>query len=98
SSTADSNKNLKVSITYCRLIKVLGKFPQRRMRRNRRDEFSRRLMREHRLSSDDLIYPVFIIDGRGATQPVAAMPGIHRYTIEKLLPQAEHCLKLGIPA
>ena len=76
----------------------LGSFPQRRMRRNRHDEFSRRLMREHRLSTDDLIYPVFVIDGKRRTERIASMPGIQRYTIDKLLPHAEQCLKLGIPA
>ena len=79
-------------------MKILGNFPQRRMRRNRRDRFSRRLMREHRLSTDDLIYPVFVIDGRRRTQRIAAMPGVLRYSIDQLLPHAEHCLKLGIPA
>ena len=79
-------------------MKILGNFPQRRMRRNRRDEFSRRLVREHLLSSDDLIYPVFVIDGKRRTERVATMPGIQRYTIDKLLPHAEQCLRLGIPA
>ncbi len=79
-------------------MKILGDFPQRRMRRNRRDEFSRRLMREHRLTTDDLIYPVFVIDGKRRTERVAAMPGVQRYTIDKLLPHAEQCLQLGIPA
>jgi porphobilinogen synthase len=68
------------------------------MRRNRRDEFSRRLMRENRLTTDDLIYPVFVIDGRRRTERIASMPGIQRYTVDKLLPHAEECLKLGIPA
>src|SRR3990170_8403127 len=68
------------------------------MRRNRRDDFSRRLVREHCLSTDDLIYPVFVIDGKRRTERVASMPGIERYTIDKLLPHAEQCLKLGIPA
>ncbi len=77
---------------------ILGSFPQRRMRRNRRDEFSRRLMREHRLTTDDLIYPVFVIDGKRRAERIASMPGIQRYTIDKLLPHAEECLKLGIPA
>ena len=76
----------------------LGSFPQRRMRRNRHDEFSRRLMREHRLSTDDLIYPVFVIDGKRRTERITSMPGIQRYTVDKLLPHAEQCLKLGIPA
>ncbi len=79
-------------------MKILGNFPQRRMRRNRRDEFSRRLMREHRLTTDDLIYPVFVIDGKGRTEPIASMPGIRRYTIDKLLAHAEQCVALGIPA
>ena len=79
-------------------MKILSSFPQRRMRRNRRDEFSRRLVREHRLSTDDLIYPVFVIDGKRRTERVASMPGILRYPVDKLLPHAEQCLQLGIPA
>ncbi len=79
-------------------MKILGNFPQRRMRRNRRDEFSRRLMRENRLTTDDLIYPVFVIAGNRRTEAISSMPGIHRYTIDKLLPHAEKCLELGIPA
>ena len=68
------------------------------MRRMRHDEFSRRLMREHRLSTDDLIYPVFVIDGKSRTEPIASMPGVRRYTIDKLLSHVEDCVKLGIPA
>ena len=79
-------------------MKILGNFPQRRMRRNRRDDFSRRLVREHHLTADDLIYPVFVIDGKGRTEPIASMPGIHRYTVDKLLAHAEQCVALGIPA
>ena len=79
-------------------MQVYGSFPAVRMRRMRRDEFSRRLMREHVLTSDDLIYPVFVIEGRGRTQPVASMPGVSRYTPDKLLPVAERCMKLGVPA
>ena len=79
-------------------MKILGSYPQRRMRRNRRDEFSRRLIRENRLSTDDLIYPVFVIDGKSRTQNVDSMPGIKRYTIDKLLGHAEECVALGIPA
>ena len=79
-------------------MKILGNFPHRRMRRNRRDEFSRRLTREHCLTTDDLIYPVFVIDGKRRTQRIAAMPEILRYTVDQLLPHAEQCLKLGIPA
>src|SRR6266852_5846074 len=79
-------------------MQVYGSFPAVRMRRMRRDEFSRRLMREHVLTPDDLIYPVFVIEGKGRTQSVPSMPGVSRYTPDKLLPVAERCLKLGVPA
>ena len=75
-----------------------GAFPRRRMRRMRRDEFSRRLRREHRLTTDDLIYPVFVIEGKNRTEPVPSLPGIQRYTVDRLLTHAEECLRLGIPA
>src|SRR3954462_4523492 len=68
------------------------------MRRMRRDDFSRRLMRENVLTADDLIYPVFVIDGKARTQKVASMPGVERYTTAKPLPVAEQCLNLRIPA
>jgi len=64
----------------------------------RRDDFSRRLMRENHLTVDNLIYPVFIIDGKNRTQKIDSMPGVERYTIDKLLLRAEQCAKLGIPA
>ena len=76
----------------------LGKFPAVRMRRMRKDDFSRRLMCEHRLTTDDLIYPVFVIDGKNRTVAVDSMPGVHRYTIDKLLRHADSCVKAGIPA
>jgi len=79
-------------------MQVYGSFPAVRMRRMRRDDFSRRLMREHRLTADDLIYPVFVIDGKRRTQAVASMPGVFRHTADKLLEVAEKCLKLGVPA
>ena len=79
-------------------MNVLSQFPNVRMRRMRRDEFSRRLMREHVLTCDDLIYPMFVIDGRNRTQKVESMPGVSRYTIDRLLPVAERALRLGIPA
>jgi porphobilinogen synthase len=77
---------------------ILGQYPQRRMRRLRRDDFSRRLAREKQLTADDLIYPVFVIEGVNIAQPVASMPGIERLTLDRLLPVAEECLKLRIPA
>ena len=79
-------------------MQVYGSFPSVRMRRMRRDEFSRRLMREHVLTTDDLIYPVFVIEGKRRTQPVPSMPGVLRYSVDKLLAVAERCLKLGVPA
>ena len=78
-------------------MKIYGQFPAVRMRRMRRDEFSRRLMREHRLSADDLIYPLFILDGKNRTEKVASMPGVERMTVDRLLPVAEECVKLRIP-
>ena len=77
---------------------VHGRFPQRRLRRMRRDEFSRRLARESRLSTDDLILPVFVLDGSGAIQDVASMPGVSRRSVDQLLPIVEQALTLGIPA
>jgi len=76
----------------------LGAFPRVRMRRMRRDDFSRRLMREHTLSANDLIYPVFVIDGCARTEAVPSMPGVSRYTVDRLLAHAEACLDLGVPA
>jgi porphobilinogen synthase len=64
----------------------------------RRDEFSRRLMRESRLDADDLIYPVFVLEGQGQREAVASMPGIERLSIDLLLREAETLLELGIPA
>src|SRR5215510_7020578 len=78
-------------------MQVYGSFPSVRMRRMRRDDFSRRLMREHVLTTNDLIYPVFLIEGRQRTQAVPSMPGVSRYTADKLVPVAERCLKLGVP-
>ena len=77
---------------------VLGKFPVRRMRRLRRDDFSRRMVREHRLTADDFIYPVFVIDGQNRSEPVPSMPGVERLTVDALLKQAERCVELGVPA
>jgi len=63
----------------------------------RRDDFSRRLMREHRLTVDDLIYPVFVLDGSNRREDVASMPGVQRLSVDLLLPVAERCLAAGIP-
>ena len=79
-------------------MKVYGAFPAVRMRRMRRNDFSRRLMRESVLTANDLIYPVFILDGKNRTEKVASMPGVERMTVDKLLPLAEQCVKMRIPA
>ncbi|MGE0372155.1 MAG: porphobilinogen synthase [Gammaproteobacteria bacterium] len=75
-----------------------GRYPGRRPRRMRRDAFSRRLMRETRLSADDLIYPVFVLDGARRREAVPSMPGVERLSIDELLREAEAVAKLGIPA
>lgn len=67
------------------------------MRRMRHDDFSRRLMRESRVSVDDLIYPVFVIEGNNKRVQVPSMPGVERLSLDLLLKQAEECVKLGIP-
>ena len=73
-------------------------FPATRMRRMRRDDFSRRLMRETHLSVDSLIYPIFVIEGRGERQPIASMPGIERLSVDQLLRECEILTGLKIPA
>ena len=73
-------------------------FPATRLRRMRRDEFSRRLMREHVLTADDFIYPVFVLEGVGRTEPVSSMPGVERNSLDRLLPLAEKAMKLEVPA
>ena len=76
----------------------LQQFLAMRPRRMRRDDFSRRLMREHRLSVDDLIYPVFVLSGEKRVEDVASMPGVQRQSIDVLLKTAQQCVQLGIPA
>src|SRR6188474_2591306 len=78
-------------------MKIYGSFPALRMRRMRRDDFSRRLMRETTLTPGDLIYPVFIQEGKNRNDKVASMPGVERMTVDRLLPVAERCVKLRIP-
>jgi porphobilinogen synthase len=72
-------------------------FPSIRMRRMRRDGFSRDLMRENIITPADLIYPVFILDGKNRREAVPSMPGVERVSVDLLLPIAEDCVKLGIP-
>lgn len=72
-------------------------FPAARPRRNRRDDFSRRLVRENVLTAHDLIYPVFVMEGQGIQEAVPSMPGVQRYSPDTLLKVAEECVALGIP-
>ena len=72
-------------------------FPAHRPRRMRRDDWSRRLMQENHLSTDDLIYPVFLLEGTNQSQVVASMPGINRVSLDLLFNVAEECVVLGIP-
>ena len=73
-------------------------YPLSRPRRLRRDAFTRNLVREHALTAHDLIYPVFVLDGKGRREAVGSMPGVERVSLDLLLPVAEQCLNLGIPA
>ena len=77
---------------------VTGSFSGTRMRRMRRDDFSRRLMRESVLTPDDFIYPVFLLEGEGRIEKVSSMPGVERQSLDILLKTAERAVKLGIPA
>ncbi|QXP91945.1 porphobilinogen synthase [Methylococcus capsulatus] len=75
-----------------------GRFPSIRLRRMRRDDFSRRLMRENRLTADDLIYPLFVTEGSRLREPVTLMPGVARLSLDLLLDEATAAFELGIPA
>ncbi len=77
---------------------VTGSYPGTRPRRMRRDDFSRRMMREHVFTANDLIYPVFVLDGDNRVEEVASMPGVQRQSIDMLLKTAGECVRLGIPA
>jgi porphobilinogen synthase len=76
---------------------TLGQYPNKRMRRMRRDAFSRDLMRENHLSASDFIYPVFVLDGKNRVEDVKSMPGVQRKSLDLLLRDAEQCVKLGVP-
>jgi porphobilinogen synthase len=79
-------------------MSATGNFPGTRMRRMRRDDFSRRLMRESVLTADDFIYPVFVLEGEGRIEKVGSMPGVERQSLDLLLKTAERAVRLGIPA
>jgi porphobilinogen synthase len=75
-----------------------GPFPRTRMRRNRRDDWSRRLTREHRLTVDDLIWPCFVQEGENTATDVPSMPGVRRLTVDRLVEAAARAAELGVPA
>ena len=75
-----------------------GQYPATRMRRNRMKAFSRRMLAEHRLTVDDLIWPLFVIEGDGKSEHVAAMPGVSRHSVDLLVGQAKEAVRLNIPA
>jgi porphobilinogen synthase len=79
-------------------IHAQAPYPINRPRRLRRDDFTRRLVREHVVTPDDLIYPVFVLDGKKQRETVPSMPGVERLSLDLLLPVAEDCVALGIPA
>ncbi|WP_394176248.1 porphobilinogen synthase [Thalassotalea litorea] len=79
-------------------IEQFGQFPARRMRRMRKDDFSRRLMAENQLSVNDLIYPVFVLEGENQREAIDSMPGVERKSIDLLLQEAQELVDLGIPA
>ena len=76
----------------------VGRFPATRMRRNRQDGWTRRLVAENSLSVDDLIWPIFIIEGKGLTTPVGSMPGVDRVTLDRLVAHVAPVAELGVPA
>lgn len=76
---------------------IFSQFPERRMRRMRKQDFSRRLMAENKLSVDDLIYPVFVIEGENQREAVPSMPGVERLTIDQLLIEVGELVKYGVP-
>ena len=76
---------------------LFAPFPANRPRRLRRDDFTRRLVREHALTANDLIYPVFVLEGKNRREAVGSMPGVERLSLDLLLPVAEQCVTLGIP-
>src|SRR5210317_325710 len=84
--------------TMSKGTQAFGGYPYTRMRRMRRDDFSRRLMRETNVTPDDLIYPVFVLEGENQREPVMSMPGVERMSIDLLVKEAKHIASLGVPA
>ena len=77
---------------------AFGQYPARRMRRMRSDDFSRRLMSENQLTVNDLIYPVFVLEGENQREVIASMPDVERQSIDLLLEECQELVDLGVPA
>ena len=80
------------------MTNIQGNFPNTRLRRNRMKDFSRRLVAENNLGTSDLILPLFVCEGNNIEDPIQSMPGVSRYSIDKLLNKVEHAVRLSIPA
>jgi len=78
-------------------MKIIGEYPSTRLRRNRKSDWSRRLVRENNLSSNDLIWPIFIREGKNIKEPVKSMPGVYRYSLDKIEKLVEKAIKSKIP-
>ena len=78
-------------------MKVIGAYPSVRLRRNRKKDWSRRLVQENNLSSNDLIWPIFITDGKNVKEPIKSMPGVYRYSLDKIEKLVENAIRKKIP-
>ena len=76
---------------------ITGKYPSLRLRRSRKNDWSRRLVEENNLSSNDFILPIFLIDGRNKRLPIKSMPGVYRYTLDKINTIVDKAIKIGLP-
>ena len=78
-------------------MKIIGAYPTTRLRRNRKSDWARRLVRENHLSSNDLIWPIFIREGKKIKEPIKTMPGVYRYSLDKIEKLVEKAIKNKIP-
>ena len=76
---------------------ITGKYPELRLRRTRKNDWSRRLIEENNLTTNDFILPVFLIDGKNKKQPIKSMPGVFRYTLDKISSLVDKAIKNGLP-
>ena len=76
---------------------ITGKYPSLRLRRSRKNDWSRRLIEENNLSPSDFILPLFLIDGKNIKQPIKSMPGVYRYTLDRISNVVDKAIKIGLP-